>query len=50
MLEKIIGIVVKLLAFVLTFYNMYKFDKTENVFDKISFGVYMLFWLTIYLH
>lgn len=49
MLEKI-SILADLLAFVLTFYNMYKFDKTENVFDKINFGVYMLFWLTICLH
>ena len=48
MVEKII-IVAKLLAFVLTFYNMYKFDKTKNVFDKINFGVYMLFWFMIYL-
>lgn len=47
---EILKILLNLLCCVMVATNMYKFDKTENVFDKINFGVYMLFWLTICLH
>ena len=40
-------ILVDILCLVMIVFNMYKFDKTESVFDKISFGVYMLFWLIL---
>lgn len=44
---QILEILLNLLCFIMVVANMYKFDKTESVFDKISFGVYMLFWLLL---
>lgn len=44
---EILKILVDILCLVMIVFNMYKFDKTESVFDKISFGVYMLFWLIL---
>lgn len=44
---EIFKILVDILCLVMVAVNMYKFDKTENVFDKINFGVYMLFWLVL---
>lgn len=44
---EIFKILVDILCLVMIVFNMYKFDKTESVFDKISFGVYMLFWLIL---
>lgn len=44
---EIFKILVDILCLVMIVFNMYKFDKTESVFDKISFGVYMLFWLLL---
>lgn len=38
---------VDILCLVMVVINMFKFDKTEKVFDKISFGTYMLFWLIL---
>ena len=40
-------ILVDILCLVMVVFNMYKFDKDEKIFDKISFGVYMLFWLIL---
>lgn len=48
MLEKI-NIVVDLLAFVLTFYNMYKMDNSNVPLERITHGFYMLFWLIVCL-
>lgn len=44
---EIFKILVDILCLVMVVINMFKFDKTEKVFDKISFGVYMLFWLIL---
>lgn len=44
---EILKILVDILCLVMIVFNMYKFDKTESIFDKISFGVYMLFWLIL---
>lgn len=44
---QIFKILLDLLCFIMVIVSMYKFDKTENVFDKISFGTYMLFWLLL---
>jgi hypothetical protein len=44
---EILKILLDLLCFVMVVVNMYKFNKDENVFDKISFGTYMLFWLLL---
>ena len=44
---EIFKILLDLLCFVMVAVNMYKFDKTERLFDKISFGVFMLFWLLL---
>lgn len=44
---EILKILVDILCLIMVVVNMYKFDKTESVFDKISFGVYMLFWLIL---
>lgn len=44
---EIFKILVDILCLVMIVFNMYKFDKTESVFDKISFGIYMLFWLIL---
>ena len=44
---EILKILVDILCLVMILFNMYKFDKTESIFDKISFGIYMLFWLIL---
>ena len=44
---EIFKILVDILCLVMVIINMFKFDKTEKVFDKISYGIYMLFWLIL---
>ena len=44
---EIFKILVDILCLIMVVFNMYKFDKTERLFDKISFGVFMLFWLLL---
>ena len=46
---QIFKILLDLFCFIMLVVNIYKFEKTESVFDKISFGVYMLFWLLLFL-
>lgn len=46
---EILKILLDLLCCVMVVTNMYKFDKAEDVFDKINFGIYMLFWLILLL-
>ena len=44
---QIFELLLNLLCFIMVVASMYKFEKAENVFDKISFGIYMLFWLVL---
>lgn len=44
---QIFKILLDLLCFAMVVVSMYRFNKDEDVFDKISFGVYMLFWLLL---
>ena len=44
---EILKILVDILCLVMVVINMIKFDKDEKIFDKISSGIYMLFWLIL---
>lgn len=46
---EILKTLLDLLCCVMVVTNMYKFDKAEDVSDKITFGIYMLFWLILLL-